>query len=284
VGYLVVLEVLTAQERDYTMTNYQTSMGLKSVVAQLVNCIFIPICTNYFIKQNIYYENGLVSDVFVLSITNSFVYPIAKAIYPSFILYFCWAKWKLLPANRLAYTQSEVNSSYEKNEFEVGYEYIYIVNLFVFTCFFVSLQPIIPVFALLGLLLNYWVQKYNLFHRSQRPVPGTPIIHTTLIQVVYFGAVAYTLGSMTWANFLEGSQFKAALLPNLLALSAAVLIFLLPYESLFSRVFKSKAMPELIYSDNRIFFTSEYDRLNPSSAEEGLKEYYEFLRRKVKEL
>lgn len=204
--------------------------------------------------------------MFVLSITNSLVYPIAKSIYPSFILYFFWAKWKLIPRNKLEYTQFEVNQSFEKNEFEVGYEYIYIVNLFVFTCFFVSLQPIIPLFALVGLFVNYWVQKFNLFHRSQRPVPGTPIIHTTLSQVVYFGAIAYTLGSMTWSNFLPSSEFKAALLPNLFALSAAVIIFLLPYESLFNKIFKSKAMPELNYADNRIFFTSEYDRLNPSTS------------------
>ena len=44
--------------------------------------------------------------------------------------------------------------------------------------------------------------KGNLFHRAQRPVPGTPAIHTAVSQVIYFGAIAYSLGSMTWANFL----------------------------------------------------------------------------------
>ena len=84
----------------------------------------------------------------------------------------------------------------------MGYEYIYIVNLFIFTAFFVSLQPILPIFALLGLFLIYWIMKYTLYHRCQRPVPGTPIINTTVSQIIYFAAIAYTLGSMTWANFL----------------------------------------------------------------------------------
>lgn len=67
-----------------------------------------------------------------------------------------------------------------------------------------------------------------------------------------------------------------------MALSAAVIIFLLPYESLFRRLFKSKRMPEVFYVDNRIFFTSEYDRLNPSTAEQGVREYNLFLQDKVK--
>ncbi|MCB0371291.1 MAG: hypothetical protein KDD45_18200 [Bdellovibrionales bacterium] len=119
-----------------------------------------------------------------------------------------------------------------------------------------SLQPVLPLFAMLGLLLIYWVMKHNLYHKCQRPVPGTPLIHTTVSQIIYFGAVAYTLGSMTWANFIQGSQFGAALLPNLFALAAAVIIFLLPYESLFRRLFKEKRMPEMNYQEQRIFFTS----------------------------
>jgi hypothetical protein len=46
----VVLELLTAKERDYTVTNYQISVALKSILAQLINSIFIPVICNYFIK------------------------------------------------------------------------------------------------------------------------------------------------------------------------------------------------------------------------------------------
>jgi hypothetical protein len=49
-----VIEVLTSYERDYTMTNYQISLTLKTVLAQIINSIFIPIVADYFIKQNIY--------------------------------------------------------------------------------------------------------------------------------------------------------------------------------------------------------------------------------------
>ena len=65
-------------ERDYTTIKYQTSLAIKSVVAQLVNSIIIPIFANYFIKSNLYDKNGLAEDVFMLGLTNALVPPILK--------------------------------------------------------------------------------------------------------------------------------------------------------------------------------------------------------------
>lgn len=160
----------------------------------------------------------------------------------------------------------------------MGYEYIYIVNLFVFTCYYVSLQPIIPLIALLGLLCMHWAQKYSLFKRCQRPVPGTKILSTAMSQMIYFGTISFSLGSLTWANFLpQINTFEQSIPPNLLSASVAFFIFVMPYEIIFRKIFSNKRMPEVSYRANRVFFTSEYDRLNPSTAESGIKEYRQFL-------
>lgn len=87
------------------MTNYQISLAIKTVLAQLINSIFIPIMAGYFIKQNIYYENGLIEDIFILGIANSFIYPIAKIINPSYLIRYVFAKYKLLPSNKLGLHQ-----------------------------------------------------------------------------------------------------------------------------------------------------------------------------------
>lgn len=70
-----------------------------------------------------------------------------------------------------------------------------------FACFFVSLQPIVPVIVLVGYTLMYWVQKYCLFNRYKRPVPGTDLINKAVYQMIFFCPLIYTLGSLTWANF-----------------------------------------------------------------------------------
>jgi hypothetical protein len=42
------------------MTNYQTSLAIKSIVAQALNTIFVPFMAAYFIKKNIYGARGLI--------------------------------------------------------------------------------------------------------------------------------------------------------------------------------------------------------------------------------
>jgi hypothetical protein len=51
-----VIRRLTIFEKDYTETYRQASLAIKSVVAQMVNTILIPIITAYYVKdKNFYY-------------------------------------------------------------------------------------------------------------------------------------------------------------------------------------------------------------------------------------
>ena len=65
------------------MNNFQISIAIKSVLAQLVNSIFVPLMTNYYIKSHdIFGASGLVEDIFILGITSSLVPPIVRIIDP----------------------------------------------------------------------------------------------------------------------------------------------------------------------------------------------------------
>ena len=48
--FLEVIRRLSIYERDYTSIKHQTSLAIKSVVAQLINSIVVPIIANYYIK------------------------------------------------------------------------------------------------------------------------------------------------------------------------------------------------------------------------------------------
>lgn len=63
---------------DYTETNHQTSLALKSILAQLINSILTPTIVASLIKQNLYGIGGLADDIFMLGITNSFISPAVK--------------------------------------------------------------------------------------------------------------------------------------------------------------------------------------------------------------
>ena len=119
-------------------------------------------------------------------------------------------------------------------EFEIGYEYVYVVHLYLFVCFFVSLQPIVCIFAIFGFLMMYWAQKWALFNRMRRPIPGNDLINTALSQLVFLGPIIYSLGSLTWVNFFPEGTPKYAVLPNLIALAISVVMWILPLSLIFS--------------------------------------------------
>lgn len=108
--------------------------------------------------------------------------------------------------------------------------------MFLFTCFFVSLQPIIAVFGLAGLVLMHWVQKYLLFNRHRRPFPGNDLVNAAMHQVIYFGPLVFSLGNLTWSNLLVDGAPKSALVPNLIAVGISTVFAVLPYKVFFSLI------------------------------------------------
>lgn len=82
----------------------------------------------------------------------------------------------------------------------MGYQSIYAVNVFMFSCFFVSLQPIITAVALVGYFLMYWVEKYSLFNVYKRPIPGTDFVNNAIFRITCLGPLVFSFGSLTWSN------------------------------------------------------------------------------------
>ena len=54
----------------------------------------------------------------------------------------------------------------------------------------------------------FWVQKYSVFNRYKRPVPGGSIIDRAMLQFIDFGPIAFSLGNFTWSNFLPEGEPK----------------------------------------------------------------------------
>ena len=104
------------------------------------------------------------------------------------------------------------------------------ISNFLFICFFVSLQPILSLFAVIGVLLMYWVEKYTLLNRSQRPVPGPDVITATMYQLIFFGPICFALGNLTWSWFLPDESFRGSIPQNLISAGLSLVIFLFPYD------------------------------------------------------
>jgi hypothetical protein len=210
----------------------------------------IPILANYFIKKNLYDKNGLADDVFIFSLTNSFLTPLLKIFDFPYIYKKLKAWYKGKPSNffvmtgqKLLLNQAELNQLHENNDFNIGEEYIYIVSQYLFVCFFISLHPIVCLFAICGYGLMHWTQKYALFNRMKRPIPGNNLVNTAMSHIIFLGPFIYSFGSLAWASFFPGGTPKTSVIPNLIALLFSLIMLVFPMSLVLEYCLKPKPTP-----------------------------------------
>ena len=100
--------------------------------------------------------------------------------------------------------------------------------MFLFSCFYASLQPIIVIISAVGLFLMGYAQKFSLYKLSKRPIPGNNEINTGMYYFILAGPLCYSLGSYCLVNIF--SNFRPGIIPNTLAIIISVLIFFIPYN------------------------------------------------------
>jgi hypothetical protein len=82
----LVIRYLTFFERDYTSTKHQTSLAIKSIFAQMISTILIPVMVANYIKNNLYSTSGLADNIFIMTLTNTIVEPIVLYINPGYLI------------------------------------------------------------------------------------------------------------------------------------------------------------------------------------------------------
>lgn len=90
---------MTIFERDYTSTYRQSSLAVKSILAQMINSILIPVIVARYIKQNIYEASGLVDNIFMMSFTMALVAPFVVLFNPANIMQKVMKCWKTRVSN-----------------------------------------------------------------------------------------------------------------------------------------------------------------------------------------
>lgn len=89
-----MIKFLTAFERDYTNTFNQASLAVKSIFAQMINSILIPVIVAYYIKGDIYGSSGLVDNIFIMSFSTALVAPFVVLFDPVYIMQKVKKCWK----------------------------------------------------------------------------------------------------------------------------------------------------------------------------------------------
>jgi hypothetical protein len=175
---------------------------MKIGISQLVNSIGVPIVTTA-IADNIWMRpGGLADTVFFVGILNILV-PISIFFDP-WNLYLRIKRWYYSkPDHRLyIHTQKSFNKYFGNYYFDAGYEYAYLIKTTIFTAFFVCLQPIIALFAPVGLALYYVATKRNLLNHFQKPNLHFSTINKSVDFILSLSLIAFGFGNLLVNNFV----------------------------------------------------------------------------------
>jgi hypothetical protein len=154
------------------------------------------------------------------------------------------------------------------------------MNMFYFTCFYVTMQPYVVVPALIGFFLMFWADKYKLLYNSTRPVPSSELLADAMGQLVFFSPFVLAIGNLTWYNFINHQTIdftNMVHISRIAALGVSLLFFLLPVDSIVEAVCSLPDDEVLSYNEVRGKLASEYDRLNPATKEDALRDFLDFL-------
>ena len=104
------------------------------------------------------------------------------------------------------YGQQSLNQYFGNYDFDIGYEYAYLIKTSIFTSFFACMQPIIVFFAPIGLCLYYLADKRNLFRHFQRPAFHYSTINESVDLILLFSPIAFGFGHLLANNFISVSE------------------------------------------------------------------------------
>jgi hypothetical protein len=146
---------------------------------------------------------GLMETVFFVAILNVLV-PIVAFFDPWEFYLKIKRKHYSDPDRRLyIYSQKSFNTLFGNYYFDIGYEYAYLVKTTIYTSFFVCMQPIIALFAPVGLFLYYMATKRNMLSHFQRPNYHYATINKSVDVLLSLSLVAFGFGNLLVNNFLK---------------------------------------------------------------------------------
>lgn len=109
------------------------------------------------------------------------------------------------------------------------------MNMFYFTCFYVTMQPYIVVPALIGFFLMYWAEKYRLLYNSTRPVSSSELLSDAMGQLIFFSPFVLSIGNLTWYHFVpdDSINFSSTIkISRICSLVVSAVFYLLPLDSI----------------------------------------------------
>lgn len=137
------------------------------------------------------------------------------------------------------------------------------------------IQPIIALFAPVGLTLMYLTNKYRLLYRFKKPNFHSSSVNIMLTFILKLSLVAFSLGQLYFINFQQYSiQFNLVI--NWISLGISIFIVVFPLQ-ICKKFYAEPQSSGMDYKEKLLYMTTDYDRVNPVTKDEAINDFREYL-------
>lgn len=276
----IIVYSFSYYQKMYSNTKLNQSYINLYIFLVFFNSAFMPYLINTFCYESRTNEQ-LIWDIHLILLTNAFSTPIYKICDP-FAMYRRFKRLYIrFQGKSCVLTQHEVNRWFEGQIFDIAENYSYVTRTLFLCTWYASVAPLGLIFGMVGLVLNYWLDKFFLlrvttFPQNQSEEIIKKIINSLeLLPYLYiFGAIefhqkiiiSYNLIEFIWAFVFYGLT------------SVSMTLLLVIYIFFYKPKIMSKNLSELKYEDARFMFFTEYDRVNPLTENQGNTEWIEYIK------
>ncbi|KAL4478393.1 hypothetical protein ABPG74_006628 [Tetrahymena malaccensis] len=280
--FLVVLVKIVADfKKLQTRTNYNLSFAFFLSLAQFTNATLVPLILSFIVHQNTSYQmlygaSGLIPTQNTIFMVNSFL-PVLFFVFdiPTLIKSFLRKKQERCEQNSIL-TQQELLELYEDPEFAIQTEYSQIMKTLLMTLFYATPLPICILWSILGLIIQYFIAKYNLLYRRSAPFNMGSSLGYKMVLLINVGLVIYACLSYAFIIMSKDNNDNNPRTVSFVAIGIAGIHLFLPVHIINKKLFKVKSKkPENTkkYQEVQGSFSTDYDRTNPATRRQANQKF-----------
>ena len=271
-----LLDELTKKEKQISMTNYYLSFSVKLTLFTFTTSGIIPLVSNFF-ENGLKHNEFLVDNYLIIFLCNSFLTPLLwtfdiKYIYNRIKIFLLEKKKD--PDKHHNMTQRELNKLYQLANMKIAYKYSYVARTILLTLFCISIFPFGIIISIIGLGFGYFLELFNFTHIYSKPEMINEKICLFYMEYFTIYISAFVLGELIFEESIFTSEVWVVV--NLIIF---LNLSILPYTKLLDfKCLKFNSINETKFEDVYFSFYNDYQRQNPITKIDGLKNYINKLR------
>jgi len=199
------VRLMSTFEHRHSYTDEILSVSWKLTIVSSLNTLLFPLLTHTD-SSEWYTPGGLANNIFWVALSAAFVKPVFKVCYPYFI-WRCYRRWdiKRVIKRQSAYiSQGQANRIFQHCEIDVAACYADVMTKFLLCLAYTPLLPLIVPIILLGLGLEYWINKWVLLRQSCRPRFLNGKIAFSMVNFVKLALVLYGISILIFFPDING--------------------------------------------------------------------------------